>query len=452
LILSFVCYSFRTLPLIIISLDGFRADYLQRNTTPAIQRLFDCGTQSTFMMPVFPSKTFPNHYSMATGLYPIFNGIVDNYFEDRNLSEIKFKKSTKTAGWYLGEPIWNTVQKYGLKSAVYFWPGSEAIINGKRPNYFMHYDRRVPYTQRIDKAIEWLNMPEHERPTLIMLYMEEPDIAGHKAGAESQNVQTANVIVDGMINYLTKRLINEGLIGCVNILILSDHGMQTIDPSRVVILSNLFNTSFNGTIFGGVVSRISLPSDDAEKVEELIRPLKCNKGRNYLAYKTEHMPIRYHYRGSHRIGDVVIEGRPGVLLLRSKNDVEWSKKRLGDHGYDNRMPSMRAIFGAFGPSIAEKKHIGGFENIELYNLFADLLSIPPSPNNGTNGRLYAVLRNPPFIREERCTIINVKCPKFHDSKRCRSACLMAKTNSNQCNAPQAIVHTCTVNGTECSVS
>uniref|UniRef100_A0A183USX0 Venom phosphodiesterase 2 n=1 Tax=Toxocara canis TaxID=6265 RepID=A0A183USX0_TOXCA len=444
--------SFSKPPLLIVSLDGFRASYLQRGITPAIQRLFDCGTQSKFVMPVFPSKTFPNHYTIATGLYPASHGIVDNSFQDANLPVVHFKKSAKTAGWYLGEPIWNTVQKYGMKSAVYFWPGSEAPVNGKRPNYFMNYDGSVPFTQRIDKAIEWLNMPEDERPSLVMVYMEEPDSAGHMAGAESQQVRTASITVDGMINYLTRRLINEGLIGCINVIILSDHGMQTIDPSRAVILKDILEPSFNGSLFDGVVGQISAPNNFDESVEHIIRPLKCHQGQSYLAYKTEHAPMRYHYRGSHRIGDVLIEARPGVLILSSKKYIEWGKRRLGDHGYDNRLPNMRTIFGAYGPSIAEKKLIDEFEIIELYNLFADLLSIHAAPNNGTKGRLNAVLRKPSSIRERTSTVAGLRCTEEVKDGHCHSVCEAAKMNDNKCIAPKAIVSFDLSNGAECYVS
>uniref|UniRef100_A0A914S4C2 Uncharacterized protein n=1 Tax=Parascaris equorum TaxID=6256 RepID=A0A914S4C2_PAREQ len=247
-------------------------------------------------MPVFPSKTFPSHYSIATGLYTIFSGIVDNHFEERNLPE---------------------VEKKGINS-------------GERPNYFMRYDSRVSHTQRIDKF----------------------DICAISLITFSK-LQIANVIVDRMINYLTRRLVDEDLVGCANIVILSDHAEE----------------------------------------------------ENYLAYKTEHMPIRYDYRGSPRIGDIIIEGRPGVLL-RLENDVEWSKKRLGDHGYDNREPSVLAILGAFGP-------ISTAEKWALY-----LLNSPTSKNQIEE------------FSKERCAIANVKWPLFRDSEHCRSACLVRGFTAN----------------------
>ncbi|VDK64656.1 unnamed protein product [Anisakis simplex] len=224
--------SFKSPPLIVMSTDGFRASYLRKNITPAIERLIDCGTHSKFMLPSFPSKTFPNHYAIATGLYPAWNGIVDNHFYDADLPRQYFSPSVHDQGWYLGEPIWNTVQKYNMKSAVYFWPGGESPVNGNncgtKPTIAMPYDSKVPFTQRIDKVIEWLNLADDQRPSLIQVYIEQPDAAGHIGGPDSEVVKTAMITADAVVGYLTNRLLHEGLMGCVNLILVSDHGLFTV--------------------------------------------------------------------------------------------------------------------------------------------------------------------------------------------------------------------------------
>ncbi|VDM95043.1 unnamed protein product [Thelazia callipaeda] len=410
---------FRVPPLIVISLDGFRSSYLSQNITPAIQRLISCGTHSKYLLPSFPSKTFPNHYTIATGLYPAWSGIVDNQFYDPNFNEF-FKKNVTRSGWFLGEPIWSTVKRAGLKSGVYFWPGSEGIVLDNLPTYWKTYNFTVPFTQRIDSAIEWLKLPEGERPSLVQIYFEQPDVAGHSGGPESEEVRTAMILMDGMINYLTKKLIREGLMGCVNLILLSDHGMQKIVKSRSVVTGNNLSSKFNDMFFPGVVARIQVNENGNKDVDEMISNMACKRGTDYLIYKKDLVPIRFHYAGSARIGDVIFKGRPEVCVFltdQQKNDY----KLLGDHGYDNRIVSMRAIFVAIGPDIAEKREIDDFQNIELYNLFAYLLRIDAAPNNGTNGTLFSVLRNPPPIPETISSEPSLQCTKLSSLTKCNTS-------------------------------
>ncbi|VDM92288.1 unnamed protein product, partial [Onchocerca ochengi] len=412
-------------PLLIISSDGFRDSYLDKNITPTIQRLINFGTHSKYMIPTFPSKTFPNHYSIATGLYPAWHGIIDNHFYDPQFQAF-FKKNTNQSGWYLGEPIWETAQKAGLKSGVFFWPGSEGM--GKLPNFWLRYNSSVPFTHRVDTLIKWLKLPDDERPSLIQAYFEEPDFAGHMSGPDSEAVRTAMILMDGMINYLIRRLTEEGIMGCINFIFLSDHGMQQMDITKSVITTNYLGPEFNDIFFSGVVARIEInqtahsSQNEDSIINDMILKMECQHGNNYVAYRKDLVPLRFHYAGSPRIGDIVIKGRPGVCIFLTDKEKE-SYKLFGDHGFDNRIVSMRAIFIAVGPDIAQNREINEFQNIELYNLFAHLLRIDAAPNNGTNGTLFTALRNPPNFPvtsidhpPNQCTDqINIKtCNSSHD--------------------------------------
>lgn len=433
--------NFKQPPLVIISFDGFRDSYLNLNITPTIKNVFDCGTHSKFMIPVFPSKTFPNHYSIATGLYPAWHGIVDNEFYDPNVpnaTEDIFTKSLKSEGWYLGEPIWNTAQKFGLRSAVLFWPGSEALNHGMHPNFYVPYDSNVAYTERADKLLEWLNLPEDERPSLIQLYMEEPDASGHKDGPDSQRVRTGVITMDGILNYLTTRLSDEGLLGCVNLILVSDHGMQYINYTRAVVMDSYLPANFNESLFTGVVAHISI-RNNGTNVDDFIANMKCQRGKDYFVYKTKLTPSRFHYGGSHRVGEVVILGRAGVYISKTQAEIESGIDWVGNHGYDNRLPNMRAIFGAVGPNISQQKEIGEFESIELYNLFADLLSISGAPNNGTKGHLYSVLRNPPPIVETPSFSITESCTTTNVLHACDNSCPVLNILYKNCATQDATI-------------
>ncbi|MFH4980323.1 hypothetical protein AB6A40_007032 [Gnathostoma spinigerum] len=179
---------FRIPPLVLISLDGFWAQYLERGLAPNLESVAECGVRAKYMRPVFPTKTFPNHYSIATGLYPESHGIIDNRMWDPSVEGENFKASTTVPGFYLGEPIWNTVIKNGQKSAVFFWPGSEAEVGGLKPTYFMKYNGSVPFSTRVDQIVQWLLLPEDQRPSFVAAYISQPDENGHKYGPFSEKV------------------------------------------------------------------------------------------------------------------------------------------------------------------------------------------------------------------------------------------------------------------------
>ncbi|VDO44952.1 unnamed protein product [Onchocerca flexuosa] len=237
------------------------------------------------------------------------------------------------------------------------------------------------------------------------------------------------ILMDGMINYLIRRLVEEGIMGCINFILLSDHGMQQMDITKSVVTTNFLGPEFNNIFFPGVVARIEInqtahssQNDEDNIINNIISKMECQHGNNYVAYRKDLVPVRFHYAGSPRMGDIIIKGRPGVCIFLTEKEKE-SYKLLGDHGFDNRLVSMRAIFIAVGPDIAQKREINEFQNIELYNLFTHLLRIDAAPNNGTNGTLFTVLRNPPNFPltaidypPDQCTDqINIKaCSSSHD--------------------------------------
>ncbi|KHN78351.1 Ectonucleotide pyrophosphatase/phosphodiesterase C27A7.1 [Toxocara canis] len=391
--------NFTVPPLLLISMDGFQAGYLERELTPAIARIYECGSHAKYMYPSYPSKTFPNHYTIVTGLYPESHGIVDNSIYDEQVtdSEKYFKKNSLCSDWYKGEPIWNTVSKNNRKSAVFYWPGSEVSIQGLPPTYRMPYNRTTPFSTRIEGVINWLRLPEADRPSFIAMYMEQPDGEGHWWGPYSDEVNSALIYVDAMLNYLIFQLEKAELLGCVNIVLVSDHGMQQLRDDHKLVISDLIPDS-DIIAFDGVLSRIILKNKSAD-IDRKMEKLKCKEGVLYRVYEKRSIPQRYHYTRSNRIGEILIEGVAGTSFFKTKEDANKERVR-GDHGYDNRMPTMRAIFAAMGPYIKSRTEIPPFQNIELYNLLADLMHLTlRAPNNGTQGLLHSILRDRPELME-----------------------------------------------------
>src|SRR5262245_49259522 len=227
-----------TAPLILISLDGWRWDYDARAYTPNLRGFAARGVRAAGLIPSFPSKTFPNHYTLVTGLYPGHHGIVANSIRDPESGRtftMNTREEVANPMWWGGEPLWNTVRRAGGRSAAFFWPGSEAPIGGTHPDYWMPYNDRQPNEERVDQVLKWLDLPPGERPWLLTLYFNDVDSAGHLYGPNSPQVQSAVQKLDGMLGRLRRGLEDRRIANDVNIVVTSDHGMSETSRRRVIV-------------------------------------------------------------------------------------------------------------------------------------------------------------------------------------------------------------------------
>uniref|UniRef100_A0A914WG45 Extracellular Endonuclease subunit A domain-containing protein n=1 Tax=Plectus sambesii TaxID=2011161 RepID=A0A914WG45_9BILA len=394
-----------TLPVLTISLDGFRADYLQHGYTPSIQRLIDCGSHSPFMYSSYPSKTFPNHYSLVTGLHPESHGIVDNYMYDPVYNE-SFNMGTPDPKWWGGEPLWITAERNGLKSAVYFWPGSDKNISGSYPTYYKNYNQSVPFSERVDQIVQWLLLPSDKKPAYLGLYFDQPDTNGHRFGPDSIQVNDALLQVDSMVNLLLQELNNNQLMHCLNIIIVSDHGMQTLNH-QIIALNQYFDTNQTQT-FEGPVGRVMINSNAGINQSTIHEAFRCKNSSVFRSYTSGlDSPRRIHYTRNRRIGQVIVDSSAGYYV---KGDATPSKE-IGEHGYDFRLANMHALFVGYGPSFKRGYLAEQFQNIEIFELVSDLLALSyRPPNNGTAGSLRHLFGNssytdvqPPNTAQASCS-------------------------------------------------
>uniref|UniRef100_A0A674DZ96 Ectonucleotide pyrophosphatase/phosphodiesterase 1 n=1 Tax=Salmo trutta TaxID=8032 RepID=A0A674DZ96_SALTR len=400
-LLSFsVCIpSFSKPPLILVSMDGFRAGYLKAygSLLPVISKLRTCGTSTSYMRPVYPTKTFPNHYTIVTGLYPESHGIVDNKMYDvtRNASFSLKVPEKFNAKWYQGEPVWLTAMDNNLKSATFFWPGSDVAVNGILPDF---YKTNIPFEERISTIFQWLNLPQGERPDLYTLYMEEPDSAGHRYGPMSSQVIEALLNVDRLLGLLMDGLKQKNLHRCVNLVLLSDHGMEEASCKKAAFVNSYQDNIDDFTVIQGPAARIrpkNLPEDFFSfDYEGLVKNLSCRSPDQPMRpYLKEHLPKRMHFANNMRIEKAHLYMKPGWQAALQPKEVKYCTG--GFHGSDNVFKNMQAIFISYGPGLKYKTQVAPFENIEVYNLLCDLLDVPPAPNNGTHGSLNHLLKNPP---------------------------------------------------------
>lgn len=392
---------FKSQPLLLVSLDGLRAEYLQTwsTLTPVLDKLRRCGTSAPYMQAAFPSKTFPNHYTIVTGLYPESNGLIDNSMYDPVFdASFSLSNSEKdNPAWYLGQPIWHTAKYQGLKSGTFFWPGSDVKVNGSYPDIYQPYNGKVPFEERVFTVLKWLQLPDDERPDFYTLYLEEPDKSGHSYGPVSGGIIAAMQGVDRIMQQLMNGLKQIGLHRCINILVVADHGMEEISCDRKEALQELVGDTSSYFVYQGPFGRIrAMNKDTVVDSAGLVANMTCKKpDQKIKPYLKAHLPKRLHFANSRRIEDVNVLVEPKWLFERNKGSLTFCSG--GNHGYDNDAESMHAMFVSYGPKFQSQTEIEPFSSIELYNIMCDVLEIFPSDNNGTHGSMNHILRKPRHI-------------------------------------------------------
>jgi predicted AlkP superfamily pyrophosphatase or phosphodiesterase len=375
---------------VMVSLDGFRYDYAKKYGAKNLLALGARGAEAgQGMIPSYPSLTFPNHYTLVTGLYPEHHGIVAmSFYDSERKQRFAFNdpKTSTDGSWYGGTPLWVLAEKQGMRSACFFWPGSEGEIQATRPTYYLKFDDKFPDEKRIDQVLQWLATPADERPHFITLYYSNVDHAGHMYGPDSPQVAEAVKHVDGLIGELEKRLTATHLP--VDLIVVSDHGMER-EKGPWIDLDH-----FKGVDLTGVetVGQMLYPeSEDA--AERVYQSLKKVSG-DFVVYRRKNVPANLHYNENPRTGDPVIVAT-GPYAIRAHgpvNAAEDHAPNAGVHGYDpQEMTSMRAIFFAEGPDIRKGVELGPFENVNVYPLVAKLLGLKAPQVDGSVNVLANVL-------------------------------------------------------------
>ncbi|OAY27141.1 ectonucleotide pyrophosphatase/phosphodiesterase family member 3 [Manihot esculenta] len=375
---------------ILISSDGFRFGYQFKTPTPNIHRLIANGTEAeTGLIPVFPTLTFPNHYSIVTGLYPAYHGIINNHFVDPITGEV-FTMRSHEPKWWLGEPVWETVANQGLRAATYFWPGSEVHKGSWNcPDGFcMFYNGSVPFEERVDKILSYFDLPSAEIPVFMTLYFEDPDHQGHQVGPDDPAITEAVAGIDKMIGRLINGLEKRGVFEDVHIIMVGDHGMVGTCDKKLIFLDDLapwieipaeWVQSYTPLLAVRPPPGVA-PGSVVGKINEALQSGKVQNGKHLKVYLKEELPSRLQYSASDRIP-------PIIGLLEEGFKVEQKRTQHqecgGEHGYDNAVFSMRTIFIGHGPQFAKGRKVPSFENVQIYNLVTSILKIQGAPNNGS---------------------------------------------------------------------
>ncbi|MBL8298659.1 MAG: alkaline phosphatase family protein [Rhodanobacteraceae bacterium] len=379
--------------LLLVSIDGFRADYLDRGVTPRLSALAAGGVRADALRPSFPSLTFPNHYTLVTGLRPDHHGIVHNRIQG-NDGKISFvyndARTTREAHWWGGEPIWVAAERHGLRSATMFWPGSDTAIGGVRPSYWKPFDRNLGADARVDTVLDWLDLPLAQRPRFITLYFEQVDRAGHDYGPDSAEVNAVLAQIDATLGRLLDGLEARGLRRSLNLIVLSDHGQTPAGAEKLVLVDTVVDLERVQAVNLGVVAGFAPEPGQRRYAESaLLRPhphMQC--------WRRGQMPAHFHYGTHARIPPIVCLAQQGwIMTTTSALAARTSPPSLGEHGYDNTLPDMGALFVANGPAFRPGARVPVFDNVDVYPLLAHLLQVKPARNDGDARTLRLLLRD-----------------------------------------------------------
>jgi predicted AlkP superfamily pyrophosphatase or phosphodiesterase len=372
---------------LLVSIDGFRADYLERGITPNLKRLALSGTHADRLTPVFPSITFPNHYALVTGMYPDHNGIVNNTMADPQIPNQVFTLSSRAAvenpaWWQEGTPIWETVVREGKIASTLFWPGTEAKIHGVQPNDWLTYDHMMSSAERVKKLLSWLDREDSKRADFATLYFSEVDSKGHAFGPDSAEVNAAMAEVDRSMGVLLEGLEVLNLKNSTTLVIVSDHGMMEVPGKQTLDITWALKPFGSASLnWSGPIAGIDV-SDQEEK--PLLKQLAQQD--HLQCWSKNEFPQRFHFGHHRRIPSVLCLANPG-WSVESKNH---GYKSVGQHGFDNLIDEMQGLFIVTGPGI-KVQNIRQANSIDIYNLLAHLIQVQALPNDGSD-ELFDLLR------------------------------------------------------------
>ena len=379
---------------ILISFDGFKWDYSDRGLTPNLDFIEQNGVRALSLKPCFPSKTFPNHYTIVTGLYPENHGLIANTFTNPKTNEkysLYDSAVVSDAKWYKGEAIWETAKRQGVITASYFWPGSELNVDYRRPDYVEHFVYTRPYDERINGALKWLELPYNKRPHFITLYFDATDTSGHNYGPNSKEVNQSIAMEDSLIGKIFLGLKKINLLDSTNIIIVSDHGMTELSPERVIKIDEILS-GYNYKTSDKATMMFIYPEEN--QVNSVYQKLKESE-KNYKAYWKHEIPDYLHYKNNPLVPEIIIIADLGYSIFDDKDIKKYSMKfPLGNHGYDPMQLDMHGIFFAIGPDFKNGYKCGTIDNIDIYPLLAKLLRIFPNNNiDGKFERIEFLLKN-----------------------------------------------------------
>lgn len=378
--------------ILLVSLDGFRADYLDRPEAVRLREVAAAGVRAKRMVSVFPSKTYPAHYSIVTGLHPGEHGIIANTFMDSLRSQrfsLASRRIIRDPKWWGGEPLWVTAARQGKRSASYFWPGGDVVIKGMSPTWYRTYDARVPNLRRARVAIDWLSRDEDDAPALVALYFSDADDAGHRDGPNSGTVGKAIARLDSLVGLLVDEIAERRLQDRVNLIVVSDHGMAEVRKDRQIMLDDYIDLRKVEVVDWSPVAALEPEPGYLDTAYRLLK----GAHPKLSVYRRDEIPARFRYSRSQRVTSLLAVAEEGwSITSRGRSLARALDDSWGEHGYDPESPSMAALFVASGPAFKRNFEVDRVRAIDLYELMSGVIGVKPAPNSGSLDSIRVVRR------------------------------------------------------------
>jgi len=376
---------------ILVSFDGFRWDYPDRGVSPNLAALAARGVRADGLIPSFPTKTFPNHYTLVTGLVPDHHGIVANTMWDLDL-EARFSMSDRDevqdGRWWGGEPVWVTAERHGLSTAPLFWPGSEAEIQGVPASHWLPFDGSMSNAARVQWILNLLDRPEGQRPSFLTLYCDDTDISGHNNGPDSEEILGAIATVDSALGLLMDGLDDRGLLEQTDIVVVSDHGMIPTSQDRVVFVDDYVDLEIARVVDWNPVLAVWPDEEDQAHVYESLRQAHPHVS----VYLKDSIPDRFEYGSHSRVPPIIGIADDGwTITTHSYFDAGPERADGGNHGFDHQADNMQGVFIAAGPSFRRGAQVPAFRNVDVYPLLMKVLDLPAAPGDGDLSRAEGIL-------------------------------------------------------------
>lgn len=384
--------------LLLVSIDGFRHDYLDRYPAPTLQQIARDGVRAEWLIPSYPSVTFPNHYTLVTGLRPERHGMVGNHLYDPG-RDATFNGDDRAqqgdAYWWEGEPIWATAERQDRRAFVLSWPGAEAPTDGVRPSRWSPFDGGLSYAARVDTVLAWLRLPSDQRPAFATLYFDGVDNAGHTYGPDAPETADAVAEVDRALARLLRELAQDGLLESLDLVIVSDHGMTEMRTDRVVFVDDHLDVASNPDIERILWDEPTGVWPASGRTDAVYQALRDADIPHTRVVRREDTPAHLHFRRNDRIAPILLMADEGWAVTTR---ARWAERDgpsgavWGTHGFDPHVPNMGGLLLARGPSFREGFTVGPVENIHVYALMTEALGLDPAPHDGDLDAVRAFLR------------------------------------------------------------
>jgi predicted AlkP superfamily pyrophosphatase or phosphodiesterase len=388
-LLSAGCSGLRTAPtpaplatpqatLVLVSIDALRADVVGSGTMPTLDAIAAAGVHARWMNPSYPTLTFPNHYTLVTGLRPDHHGVIHNRMRDADLGSFVSKEDSARDGrwWSGGEPLWTTLERGGQRTAILFWPGSTAEVHGQRPSQWRLFDKTLGVQARVRQVLDWLDLPAAQRPRLVAAYFDQYDVAAHRCGVHCPDAIAAQRDIDAGLAELRAGIAARSAERRIDLVVVSDHGMADVARGNIRYVDDIVPADALDILDDGP---LLLVAPRAGRDAETMR--LPGRHDHYQCWRRGDLPPAWHYGTNPRIPAIVCQADEG-WLLQTRSQPAFAQAVKGEHGYAPESPSMRATFVAEGPDFRDGVELAPFDNVDVYPLLARLLGVPPLANDG----------------------------------------------------------------------